>query len=546
MCGIFGGAPELISKQAERLLLHRGPDQQGRVVVKAKSGRSIVVGQTRLSVVYKEDVPTPMVKGDAVIAFNGEIYNWHELRTALEAKGHRFETPTDMEVALAAYLEWGPACLERFNGMFAIAIWHDDKLFLARDRLGKKPLFYTHDARGIGFASELKALNDLDFAEVPICTALEFYFDGFTPFSKVKSLLGGEYLIYDANSNEVSIKRWWSFPDRDPEITDPEQAVSQFIDLFSDACRIRKVADVPVTIFLSGGIDSSLIQAVLKLDVSYTVQFQEFESTINERDLVVEFSKKLGFEPRIVTPTRDEFLNTFSDLARHIEFPVGSFSVFPLFCVARAARRDGFVVALSGEGADELFNGYYRNELLLREDRELAPDFAGPYGTLCARYFGSPLERFCRMASRQGLPGLPLLLDYFGPRWRKHRSLGQNLSYLEATVFMQPLLVMADRLSMGSSLEVRNPFLDYRIVEFSAKLADDLKYRDGHGKWILRQALRRLVGSELGITKRTIKHGLPAPVNQWLFKSSAFDRKDWNHVLLGECLKQLALVHDSK
>lgn len=546
MCGIFGGAPELISKQAERLLLHRGPDQQGRVVVKAKNGRSVVIGQTRLSVVYKEDVPTPMVKGDAVIAFNGEIYNWHELRDALEARGHHFDTPTDTEVALAAYLEWGPACLDRFNGMFAIAIWHDDKLFLARDRLGKKPLFYTHDARGIGFASELKALNDLDFAEVPICNALEFYFDSFTPFAQVKSLLGGEYLIYDANSNEATIKRWWSFPDRDPEITDPEQAIQQFIDLFSDACRIRKVADVPVTIFLSGGVDSSLIQAVLKLDVSYTVQFQEFESTINERDLVVEFSKKLGFEPRIVMPTREEFLNTFSDLARHIEFPVGSFSVFPLFCLARAARRDGFVVALSGEGADELFNGYYRNELLLREDRALTPDFAGPYGTLCARYFGSPLERFCRMASRQGLPGLPLLLEYFGPRWRKHRSLGQNLSYLEATVFMQPLLVMADRLSMGSSLEVRNPFLDYRIVEFSAKLADDLKYREGHGKWILRQALRRLVGSDLGITKRTIKHGLPAPVNQWLFKSSAFDRKDWNHVLLGECLKQLALVHDSK
>jgi asparagine synthase (glutamine-hydrolysing) len=430
--------------------------------------------------------------------------------------------------------------------MFAIAIWHDDKLFLARDRLGKKPLFYTHDARGIGFASELKALNDLDFAEVPICSALEFYFDSFTPFSNVKSLLGGEYLIYDANSNEATIKRWWSFPDQDPEITDPDQAIDEFIDLFSDSCRIRKVADVPVTIFLSGGVDSSLIQAVLKLDVSYTVQFAEFASTINERDLVVEFSKKLGFEPRIVMPTRDEFLNTFGDLARHIEFPVGSFSVFPLFCLARAARRDGFVVALSGEGADELFNGYHRNELLLREDRELKPDFAGPYGTLCARYFGSPLERFCRMASRQGLPGLPMLLDYFGPRWRNHRSLGQNLSLLEATVFMQPLLVMADRLSMGSSLEVRNPFLDYRIVEFSAKLADDLKYRDGHGKWILRQALRRLVGPDLGITKRTIKHGLPAPVNQWLFKSAAFDRKDWNHVLLGECLKQLALAHDSK
>ncbi len=546
MCGIFGGASELISKDAEQRLYHRGPDQQGRVVVTARSGRTLSIGQTRLSVVYKADVPTPMTRAGATIAFNGEIYNWLEIRAALEAKGQRFETPTDTEVVLAAYLEWGPACLDRFNGMFAIAIWHDDKLFLARDRLGKKPLFYTHDKRGIAFTSELKALQELDFAEVPICTALEFYFDTYTPFKNVKSLRGGEYLIYDANSNELATKRWWTFPEHTSEITDPEAAIGQFIDLFQDACRIRKEADVPVTIFLSGGVDSSLIQAVLKLDVSYTVQFEEFKTTINERDLVVEFAQRHGFEPRMVVPTREDFLNTFADLARHIEFPVGSFSVFPLFCLARAARRDGFVVALSGEGSDELFNGYYRNELLLREDQALAPDFKGPYGTLCARYFGSPLERFCRMASRQGLPGLPLLLDYFGPLWRPQHSLAQNISYLEATVFMQPLLVMADRLSMGNSLEVRNPFLDYRIVDFSAKLADDLKYREGHGKWLLRQALKRLVGTDLGIAKRSIKHGLPAPVNQWLFKSSAFDRKDWNHVLLGECLKQLALVHDPK
>jgi asparagine synthase (glutamine-hydrolysing) len=546
MCGIFGGAAELISREAARLLHHRGPDQQGQAVVTAAGGRSLIMGQTRLSVVYKEDVPTPMTKGDATIAFNGEIYNWHDLRQALEARGHRFETPTDTEVVLAAYLEWGPACLERFNGMFAIAIWHDDKLFLARDRLGKKPLFYTHDGRGIGFASELKVLRHLDFAEVPICTALEFYFDEYTPFANVKSLRAGEYLLYDANANSVACKRWWTFPEHRTEITDPDQAVQQFLELFTDACRIRKVADVPVTIFLSGGVDSSLIQAVLKLDVSYTVQFQEFERTINERELVVEFAERHGFEPRMVVPTRDEFLSTFADLARHIEFPVGSFSVFPLFCLARAARRDGFVVALSGEGSDELFNGYYRNELLLREERDLAPDFSGPYGTLCSRYFGSPLERFCRMASRQGLQGVPLLLEYFRPLWRSSHSLAQNISLLETTVFMQPLLVMADRLSMGNSLEVRNPFLDYRIVEFSARLADDLKYRNGHGKWLLRQALKQLVGADLGISQRSIKHGLPAPVNQWLFKSSAFDRKDWNHVLLGECLKQLALVHDSK
>jgi asparagine synthase (glutamine-hydrolysing) len=299
-----------------------------------------------------------------------------------------------------------------------------------------------------------------------------------------------------------------------------------------------------VTIFLSGGIDSSLIQAIVKCDVSYTVQFAEFENTINERQYVLEFAERLGFEPRIVTPTREEFLDTFSDLARFIEFPVGSLSVFPLFCIARQARRDGFVVALSGEGADELFTGYYRHELLLREAERLQEDFDGPYGTLCKRYFGTDLERFSRMASRKGLAGIPPLVEFFTPLWSGSRSLAQNLSAVESAVFIQPLLVMADRLAMGNSLEVRNPYLDYRIIEFSTKLADRLRYRNGHGKWILREALRRLVGENLGITKRSIKHGLPAPINQWLFKSSAFDRKDWNHILLGECLKQLARAHE--
>lgn len=544
MCGIFGGAPELINKGVERLISHRGPDQHGHLFVETPDKRPFLLGQTRLSVVCKEDVPTPMTRGKSVISFNGEIYNWTDIRDELKAKGYTFETRTDTEVVLAAYQEWGPACLDRFNGMFAIAIWHDEHLFLARDRLGKKPLFYTHTREGLGFCSEIKGIRNLDFNEVPICQALEFYFNEHTPFRNVKSVRPGEYLIYRPATNEVKLQTWWRFPEPTSEIDDDNQAIDRFIELFTDACRIRKVADVPVTIFLSGGIDSSLIQAILKLDVSYTVQFAEFESTINERQYVVEFASRLGFEPRIVTPTRDDFFDIFSDLARFIEFPVGSFSVLPLFCIARQARRDGFVVALSGEGADELFNGYYRHEVLLREAERLAEDLSGPYGNLCQRYFGTELERFCRMATRQGLQAVPDLVEFFGPLWSEQRSFAQNLSRVEALVFLQPLLIMADRLSMGSSLEVRNPFLDHRIVELSTKLTDRMKFRNGSGKWILRQALRRLVGQDLGITKRTIKHGLPAPVNQWLFKSNAFDRKDWNHVLLGECLKQLVRAHD--
>ena len=545
MCGIFGGTSDLIVADAERLLLHRGPDQQGRVAVRpGGDAPAVVIGQTRLNVVYKQNVPTPMQRYGATIAFNGEIYNWGALRHELEAKGYRFETPTDTEVVLCAYLEWGPACLERLNGMFAIAIWHDDHLFLARDRLGKKPLFYTHGASGLGFASELKCFAQLDFAEVPICQALEFYFDEYTPFRNVRSLRPGEWLRWTPSTNEVVRRTWWTFPEPEPDLHDEARTVDLFLELFTDACAIRKLADVPVTIFLSGGIDSSLIQAVVGCPVSYTVQFAEFADTINEEAYVTEFAAHLGFTPRIVTPTRDDFLETFPDLARFIEFPVGSQSVLPLFCLARQARKDGYVVALSGEGADELFNGYFRNELLLEEEERLAPNFAGVYGTLCRRYFGTPVERFCRMASRQSLTGVPVLLDFFRPRWRDDRSMAQNLSMIETTVFLQPLLVMADRISMGNSLEVRNPYLDYRLVEFSTRLADRLKFRDGQGKWLLRQALRRLVGPSLGVVNRPVKHGLPAPVNRWLFRSEAFDRKDWNQLLFGECLKQLARAHE--
>ena len=545
MCGIWGGRPDLLNPAAAQLLRHRGPDQAGADTVRASDGRELLIGQTRLAVVDRSLVPTPMAKDGSTIAYNGEVYNWRELRQELESRGRTFVTATDTEVVLEAFREWGPAALDRLNGMFAVAIWHDDTLFLARDRLGKKPLFWMQQGADLAFASEMKAFRRLDFEEVPICRALEFYFDEHTPFRGVHSLRPGEYMTWHPATGARREVRWWTFPSREPDIVEPEAATRMFLEVFEDACRIRKLADVPVTLFLSGGIDSSLIQAVLKLPVTYTVQFAEFEQTIDERSSVVEFAERLGFEPRILVPDRRQFLETLPELARAIEYPVGSLSVFPLFSLSRAARADGFVVALSGEGADELFNGYRRHELLLSEDERISPELRGSYGPLSRRYFGSALERFCRMATRQGMPGVPALMELFAPRWNDSLSYARNLSAVEATVFLQPLLAMADRLSMASSLEVRTPFLDYRLIELSARLADDLKFREGQGKWLLRRALRELVGGDLEITRRKVKHGLPAPVNVWLFGSGAFDRKDWNQVLMGESLRQLALAQTS-
>jgi asparagine synthase (glutamine-hydrolysing) len=544
MCGVFGGHPQLLVDNPESLLLHRGPDQQGHQTSTDGQGRPFVIGMTRLSIVDRREMPIPFSARGATLAFNGEIYNWREIRSKLQSRGIRFETETDTEVVLHAFLEWGPACLERFNGMFAIAVWSNGQVFLARDRLGKKPLFYCLHSEKFAFASEIKTFATLEFAEVNICEKLEFYFDEHAPFKNTWSVKPGECVIYDTRSGRIEHSLWWRFPEYDGSLRDIDEALRTFIPLFEDACRIRQTADVPVTIFLSGGVDSSLIQAIAKLPVSYTIQFDEFKETIDEESIVKEYAEFLGFDAKVVRPTRDDFLDVFPDLARFIEFPVGSFSIFPLFCLAKQARAKGFKVALSGEGADEFFNGYYRNELLLDEDFRIERHLASSYRHLAGRYFGSRLERISRMASRDGLNSVALLTELFAGRWDENAPFVHNMSSIEATIFLQPLLMMADRMSMGNGLEVRNPFMDYRIVEFSAKLAPELRYNtaEGRGKHIVREALKRVVGTDtLAITKRPTKHGLPSPVNTWLFRKNTFDRRDWNRIILGECLRQMAL-----
>ncbi len=291
--------------------------------------------------------------------------------------------------------------------------------------------------------------------------------------------------------------------------------------------------------FLSGGVDSSLIQAVVRAPTTYTVQFEEFRNFLDEEFFVSEFAEKCQFESKVIHPKKKDFLDNFESLALHLEFPVGSLSVFPLFTLSRAAEADGFVVALSGEGADELFSGYFRTEMLLREESQVQEYLAGDYKNLAEKYFGSSRWRYARMASRSGHEGAVELSDFFSSYWREEESMLQNMTRIETTVFLQPLLMMLDRMSMANSLEVRNPFLDYRLIDFSATLPDDLKFRNGQGKWILRRALERLLGDELGIVKRSTKHGLPTPVNQWLFSKGAFDRSRWNEMLFGECLTQL-------
>jgi asparagine synthase (glutamine-hydrolysing) len=506
MCGILGGINTQFDDLSLERLGHRGPDQSRLAIEQLEGVGVITLGQTRLNVVDRHDVDLPVRIGKCTILFNGEVYNSLELRRELEGCGREFETNTDTEVALAAYLEWGAECLNRFNGMFALVIWDGERFFCARDRMGQKPLFFRTGARSFEFSSEVKAFEDLEFVSRDVFDLFEFCFNEHTLFRDVFSL---------------------------------KLAVDTFVELLEDAVRLRMRADVPVGLFLSGGIDSALVARFSGVEEAFTCQFAEFTDTINEEQYARDLASRLGIRLDVVSPTREEFFRDLPALAYHLEMPTGSFSVFPLFCLSRATRAAGYKVTLSGEGSDELFAGYARNEFLVSDRLEGDEVKQQHYRSMLARYRGSELDRFCRMASRSGLAGAALMKERLGEYWSDRKSMLENICYVESRIFLQPLLQMADRMTMAHGLEGRCPFLDYRMIEFAFSLDDSLRHRDGTGKWIVHQAATKVLPSGAAVLKRGVKHGLATPVNLWTQGRHSFDRRYWNAIMTAECVKSL-------
>jgi asparagine synthase (glutamine-hydrolysing) len=544
MCGILGGVNTGFDVSAVHRLRHRGPDQQSLVQEPISENRTLTFGQTRLNIVDRRDIELPIRREGHTILFNGEIYNWPEIRHDLETLGWCFETRTDTEVALVAYEQWGVDCLRHFNGMFGLAIWDGHRFFCARDRMGEKPLYYRVRGNTFEFASEIKAFPDLSFVGNEIFDLLEFCPNDQTVYRGIFGLKPGHYLHYDPQRGTLETTSYWDIPYRSSErITSERKAVHEFIELLEDSVRLRMRADVPVTLFLSGGIDSSLLAALGRPKDAYTCQFAEFATSINEEEYARDLATRLGINLHVVQPTRQEFLDDLPSLAYHLEMPTGSFSVFPLYRLSRAARLGGYKVVLSGEGSDELFGGYARNEFLMAPVLDEADERVGQYMSMLRRFEGSDLDRFCRMASRSGLQGAALLRTYLSHLWSDHKSLLDNICYVETRVFIQPLLQMADRMTMANSVEARNPFLDHRIVEFAFTLDDSLKYRDGVGKWIVKAAAEKLLPEASLVLRRAVKHGLPTPVNLWMQGSHSFDRKYWNALLTAECIRSLQRTH---
>jgi asparagine synthase (glutamine-hydrolysing) len=570
MCGIAGfltaarTAPDhaLLAKMCDRLA-HRGPDTYGSFC-----NSDVALGYRRLSVIdlRASDEPLGNEDGSIRVAFNGEIYNYRELRSELLANGHRFTTETDTEVLVHLYEEVGEQLPQRLNGMFAFAIWdaRRQELFLARDRLGKKPLYYSFSVPGFRFCfgSELKALAALpgfqgvvSHQSVADFLALSYVPDPATIYSNVARLQPGHSLVVSPAG--VRMRKYWE-PVFAPEPQiDGAGAAEEVRALAAAAVRCRTASDVPLGAFLSGGVDSSAVVAILASKTTQRVRTFSIGFTddrFDERRFARLVAGRYGTEhhEEIVSPSIQEILEK---LLAHFDEPFGDSSAIPMLYLARSARRH-VTVALGGDGADELFGGYRRYYFGALEERlrRLCPAwFRQSVFKLGARYYPkldflpqvfraktllTNLSQeigdayFTSMSSfRDG--GLDAVLSEdarralrsYSPResFRARFQAFQHLSPLEQmqavdfqTYLPGDILVKADRATMAYSLEARSPWLDYRLVEFACRLPHFLKVRGRIGKYIFKQAMAPAVPAAI-LERR--KMGFSIPLAHW-FRTS--------------------------
>jgi asparagine synthase (glutamine-hydrolysing) len=546
-------------------LTHRGPDGAGLFI-----DGGVGFGHRRLSIVDLSGGHQPMSNedGSVWITYNGEVYNHREIRPRLEEKGHIYRSACDTETIIHLYEERGPAVVEELRGMFAFAIWDGPRrrLLLARDRLGIKPLYYTLSDDGtIHFASEIKALieagglkPELNYDALADYAANRYTTGEETLFCGVKRLMPGHVLLW--REGAVEIERFWdvSFTRKNSELGEngsEDRYVSLFDDLFHESVRLRLMADVPLGMFLSGGIDSSAIVGVMSEMVSgpiktFSVAFAEREANELEYARIVARAFKTDHHEIVVTP--EQFFESLPGLIYQEDEPLAHPSSVPLYFVSKLAA-DHVKVVLTGEGSDELLAGYdkYRktiyNLALGRMYRRAIPSALQSmiHGAI-SRLDGSSRAR--QKLSRTFLFLPPQLEDIyfdnfsvfsramqerlFTDRARERmmskdpykvsleflassdaESLLDRLLSADIKTYLHELLMKQDQMSMAASIESRVPFLDHKLVEFSARLPEKMKLKGLTTKYILRRAMRDRLPKE--ILKRK-KMGFPVPVGAWL------------------------------
>ena len=576
MCGIvgFAAAPGRVAPEARvgeamnSAIVHRGPDDGG-----VHREDAVLLGMRRLAIIDLGGGHQPMASADGqrVLVFNGEIYNFRRLRAELLALGHRFRTDSDSEVILVAYEAWGEAAVARLEGMFAFALWDRARghLLLARDRLGKKPLFLWEGPDGIGFASELKSLlalpgfrRDVDTSVLPGYFAFGYVPSPKSIFRDVRKLPAGHYAVW--RDGRLREERYWAL-DFSPTFRGSEaEAVEQLHERLQASVDDRLVADVPFGAFLSGGLDSSVVVALMAQRMTrpvktFSIGFKE--ARYSELSGARRVADILGTEHHelVVEPEATELIET---LVWHLDEPFADSSALPTFLVSELARPHVKMV-LSGDGGDEAFAGYERYLKFLALER-LGP-LRGP-AALGLRAAGGVLpglfgQRLRRIGQRLGerfpdsyLSGVALsrpdqMQALLGPAGAEgYASLhplfppGDTRPMIDRIVdadirsyLLDDILVKLDRMTMAASIEGRAPLLDHRVVEFAVRLPAHLRIRDGRGKHVLREVARRWLPSDV-LDKP--KQGFAIPLPEWfraklgamagdVFASRAFRERGW-------------------
>jgi len=580
MCGICGklnfekGAsvkPALIRAMMDTIR-HRGPDDEGLHIAS-----EVGLGFRRLSIIDLSLGHQPISNEDGTvwIVFNGEIYNYRELRSFLVSKGHVFKTQSDTEVIVHLYEELGPQCLEKLRGMFAFAIWDENAktLFLARDRVGIKPLYYSLTDKAIVFASEIKAILadpsiDRELAPEIIDRFLTFlYVPGEETLLKgVRKLEPGHYLL--VKNGKAEIRQYWdlqfSKPSNPLSLDDAEKELS---NLLADAVELHMIADVPVGVLLSGGVDSTAVlsfaaERTEKEISSYTVGFSA-SGVADERPYAKLAAEKFGTQHHDMTITASDFAEFLPQYVWHMEEPVCEPPAVAMYYVSKLAKK--YVkVLLSGEGGDEAFAGYsnYRNILWLERLKHIMPALNGA----ASRGLSGVSSWFhsSRLAKYSPLMNATFPDYYYSRTSNPYRSSSNGLGELYSADFEQSidreytvepvqklfskvkdqgildqmlyidtktwlpddLLIKADKMTMANSLELRVPLLDHRVLEFAAALPADYKVRGFSLKYILKRALSKRVPQ--AILKRK-KVGFPVPYDSWM----RGDLKNWlSNILL--------------
>lgn len=577
MCGICGilnlalepaAHRDRIDRMSERLT-HRGPDSHGKFELP-----HLALAIRRLSIIDLQtgDQPLSNEAGDVTLVFNGEIYNYRELRGGLLDRGHVFKTHSDGEVIAHLYEEQGPKFIRELNGMFAIALWDErsKRLVLARDRVGEKPLYYWRRERTLVFGSEIKALLEYPGISRGLDpeALIQYFSHGYFPaprsvFAEIRKLPAAHTLI--AEGAEIRLEPYWRMqeylrpPDRPPVTKNDERAMEETLrEKLREAAISRLVSDVPLGVFLSGGVDSSTLVALMSELTpgnvnTFSVAFPE--KSFNEEPYAALVARHFRTRHHVLTAEEPELRKAFLALAEHLDEPVADPAVIPTFLLSRFARSE-IKVALSGEGSDELFGGYptylgsrlagyYLSlpRLVRRKLFDRLKDYLPNSST--AVPVGLFLRRFLTYAEQDpaqrhltwfGMFSPAEIDQLFAPGWKgpEPRSAAifsplagvlegarfddtlSEMLYIDFRMYLEDnLLVKIDRASMACSLELRTPFLDHRLVEFAAGLPASLKVHGFELKYILKRAVEKWLPHKIVYRQ---KRGFSVPISRWMRK----------------------------